>query len=201
MKRKPINWQEVRVRLKENQVSLEKGSGEDPERLEKAYRLRASQLAARNSQILPDSQSFPVLVCLAQDERYGVRLSEVVEIIPFGACKPVPGAPPEMLGVIDVRGEIRSVLYLARLLGLPIPQERQNTGLILMIRKVNHQIGLYVDAVEQILRLSPDRIIPPDETNLSLPSQFVEGLTTDTLIILNIKTLLSHPLFSGEPSL
>jgi purine-binding chemotaxis protein CheW len=53
------------------------------------------------------------------EDRYGIELTDVREVVPEPRLTPVPGAPPAVLGVVNLRGEVVPVLDTAQLLGLP----------------------------------------------------------------------------------
>jgi purine-binding chemotaxis protein CheW len=53
------------------------------------------------------------------EDRYGIELTDVREVVPEPLLTPVPGAPAAVLGVVNLRGEVVPVLDTARLLGLP----------------------------------------------------------------------------------
>src|SRR5437879_4642246 len=113
-----INWAEVKQRLNESQLALDKARADDPERLESVYRQRAAQLADRRAQVSGPVSALRVLVFGLGTERYALEFADLVEMLPFARCTPVPGGPAQLLGVANIHGEIRSVLDLGRLLEL-----------------------------------------------------------------------------------
>ncbi|WP_295456698.1 chemotaxis protein CheW [uncultured Thiodictyon sp.] len=85
---------------------------------------------------------------------------QVVEILPLVPIHGVPGAPPALAGVIEVRGTIWSVLRLADLLGrVPGPVTRQ--AAILLGRAADMESGLLVDGVDDVLEVAEDSILAP----------------------------------------
>jgi purine-binding chemotaxis protein CheW len=52
-------------------------------------------------------------------DRYGIELTDVREVVPDPRPEPVPGAPPAVLGVVNLRGDVVPVIDTAQLLGLP----------------------------------------------------------------------------------
>jgi purine-binding chemotaxis protein CheW len=57
------------------------------------------------------------LVVGVDDGRYAVPVSSVREVIRVGRLTPIPGAPPAVVGITNVRGEILPVLDAGALLG------------------------------------------------------------------------------------
>ena len=53
----------------------------------------------------PSPLGLPVLIFRLAQELYAIELEEVAETLPFERCTPVPGSPPQFLGVINLRGE------------------------------------------------------------------------------------------------
>src|SRR5688500_10429476 len=117
--RKRIDWESAKKRLRESDLALEQVLITSPERLHAAFLKRAAQLAARTSETTAGAAARSVLCFTLGQERYGIVLSDLSEIMPMGVSTPVPGAPTELIGVINLRGEIRAVLDLGRLLSLP----------------------------------------------------------------------------------
>ena len=91
-----------------------------------------------------------------------LRAHNLLEILPFSTPHFVPGCPPVIEGVIDVRGDIASVLRLGDLLGLAhAPPERG--GAILLGAALEIRGGLRVDRVIDVLDLPEEAIqAPPD---------------------------------------
>lgn len=78
---------------------------------------RTALLARRGREERRALPGIPVLVCSCGDERYGLPLDAVAQVLPARACTPVPGAPPALLGVIALSGAVVGVLGLGRALG------------------------------------------------------------------------------------
>jgi len=63
--------------------------------------------------------TMPYLLVRVADEEYALPVEHVREVARDGKTAPVPGAPPAVLGVRNVRGEVLPVIDLAGVLGLP----------------------------------------------------------------------------------
>jgi chemotaxis signal transduction protein len=105
----------------------------------------------------------------------------------------VPGSPPQFLGVISLRGELRAVLDTARLLGLPERPDREQ-GFVLMLRRQGREIGLRVDRIDEM------GVVRQEEVSVSGQSRYTTGIAPGTLIMLNVDAVLAT-VFSEEESL
>ena len=185
---KNFNWEHVRERLREGQVAAETGS-RDRDRIEEVYRARAARLALRRA-AADTSVTVGALVFALGPERYAIELEDLVEVLPCSGYTPVPGAPPELLGVINLRGEIRPVLDLARVLALPKGAER-DSGFLLLLRQQNREVALRVDQVEKIRLLRSGELVNPGQNGTYLATRYLKAVTSDTVMLLSTEALLS----------
>jgi purine-binding chemotaxis protein CheW len=101
--------------------------------------------------------------------RYAVDIRYVTEIEREYRITPVPGLPGWVLGVINLHGEIVSVVDLARFLRVDLPAAPRPPGMLLVAHAGAQQIGLMVDRVEHIVPYSADELLsPPFETGPDL---------------------------------
>lgn len=188
-----INWDQARSRLLASDRALQESLFASPQRIETAYRQRAVRLAAGQAERAPVSAVLPVLVFRLADERYALELKELAEVLPFARCAPVPGGPPQFLGVINLRGELRAVVDLARLL-VPSANGNRDSGFVLMLRRPGREIGLKVDRIEQLDE------IRREELSLPAPGNHVKGIAGGRLMLLDIDQVVAG-IFSQEESL
>ena len=73
----------------------------------------------------------------------------MTEVFPYGGCTAIPGCAPALLGVINVRGDIRPVADLRELLELP-PAEDRPAGYVVMVRHRDRVIGVRIETVEGV---------------------------------------------------
>jgi purine-binding chemotaxis protein CheW len=192
MRRAAIDWDSVRSRLRASERALEGAMAESPERIESAYHERAVRLAKRQVEHGRVSVALPVLVFRLAQERYAIELKDVAEVIPFTRCTPVPGAPPQFAGVISLRGELRAVLDLGRLLAVSESTD-SDSRFVLMLRRQGQEIGLKVDRIEEL------GAIQPQELSSGTPGSYVKGIAPGTLMLLSVDAVLAG-VFSIEES-
>ncbi|MDO8606661.1 MAG: chemotaxis protein CheW [Phaeospirillum sp.] len=155
---------------------------------------RTRRLAAPRGIVADGPKGIDVLNCRIASERYGVALDSLSEVMPLGSWTPVPGQPQYLLGVTNLRGEIRPVLDLHSLLGLEPPAADARTWVI-FIDDEGAEIGLRVDALERIVALDPATLTNPQNSGNGLPQRFVTGIGpgcgSDALILLDTRQILA----------
>jgi purine-binding chemotaxis protein CheW len=198
MSQKRIDWDEVKRRLAVSQEALERALAPTAADLEALYRDRAAQLARRRDRDVLPNAGWRVLEFTLRTERYALPFADLVELLPFTGCTPVPAGPAPLLGVLNVHGALRSVVDLARLLELPGDAEAAG-GYVLLLSCGKRQAALRVDGLERSRLLPPADVTAPAETETgALP--FLQGLTPDGVRMLNTDALLNHALFRATLS-
>jgi purine-binding chemotaxis protein CheW len=188
----------VRSRVRSSERALEEAMTETPERIEAAYRLRANRLAKGRAEHAPRAPGLPVLVFRLGQDRYAIEIKTVIEALRLERCTPVPGSPPVFAGVIGLRGELRTVLDLARLLASSAraPEHRESTDtdscFVILLRWQGQEIGLKVDRIEEL------REIRPEELSLPAEGKFVTGLAPGMLMLLSVDAVLAEVLSHRE---
>ena len=110
-------------------------------------------------------------------QEFCVDIMSVREIRGWSPATPLPQTPDYMKGVINLRGAVLPIMDLAARLGLPatVPSER---SVIIVVQVVDQLVGLLVDAVSDILSISPDQIQPTPDVACDQVKTFVRGLIT-----------------------
>jgi purine-binding chemotaxis protein CheW len=109
----------------------------------------------------------------AGGEHYALPIQQVLEATDVGDVTPVPGAPPEVLGVFNLRGQVLPVIDLRALLGLA---EAASPERIVVAEQGDRRAGLAVEAIIAVDEL-------PDASEAAT-SEFVAGaaLVGDDLV-------------------
>lgn len=174
-----------------NAAALSDMSTAEQNVIDEVYRRRARRLAARQATATV-TQTWSVLVFGLGTERYAIPLSDLAEVLPYRACTAVPGAPPAVVGVVNVRGEIKVVADLRRLLALPAGGDPA-TGYVLMLRQKDLAIGFKVDRVEQVRQIDPAQLVSASDGGAPIAgSRFAKALTADTVMLLDTAAALAE---------
>ena len=186
-----IDWDEVHGRVEAAraalEASLQKGSAERRQILKE----RAKVMARAPEQEAAGARLEVVEFKLA-DETYAFEPIHVREVRPLQGLTPLPCTPPFVRGVVNVRGQILSVVDLKKFFDLP---DRGLTDLnrILILHSAEMEFGVLADAI------AGTRRIRLSELQLSLPTltdvrhDYLKGVTGERTVILDAEKLLSNP--------
>jgi purine-binding chemotaxis protein CheW len=113
-------------------------------------------------------------------QRYAVTLSCVREVIRCGDVTPVPGAPAEVLGIVNLRGQIVAVLDGRNRLGLPAAAESEfvESGRIVVLENDGGVVGMRIDAIGDMLQLDASEIAAPPPGRAPRRDDPVSGVVT-----------------------
>jgi len=155
---------------------------------------RASQYAqpSKQQQIYQQEQEevYQLLTFDLGAERYGIDVTVVTRVRAINKLTRVPGAQSFYRGVVNVRGQIITVLDLRILLALGIDTTEIPPELV-VVKHGNLEIAILADHVSDVERIPVDVIEPVE-------MQYARGVTLGRLVVLDIEQLLSDErLFVG----
>ena len=112
-----------------------------------------SALEDREVPVLPD---FPSRVCVftIDDGYYAVDLRHIREVLPIESITPIPGMPPVVIGMTNVRGSVVPIVDLRLLLGL---RPRQLPPFAVVLRHEGYELAVLVDRSPEIMTVRPDQ--------------------------------------------
>lgn len=143
------------------------------------------ELAIREAKTTDTSQILQLVTFNLGGEEYAVDILKVQEINRMKEITRVPNAPHYVEGVINLRGKVIPVVCLRRFFGMPAEEDRMKQKIMIMdIQGVT--IGLIVDSVSEVLRISSSIVEPPPEMTYSVNTKFISGIAKldERLIIL-----------------
>lgn len=109
------------------------------------------------------------------DQRiYGLPLQHVAEITPFRELNQLPHMPKAVDGILDLRGRVIPVVNLRVRMSLP-PLEAGRVGTILVLDLAGAATGLLVDAVEAVVSVPAEDLVPASPLLAGLDGAWVEG--------------------------
>lgn len=122
-------------------------------------------------------------------ERYGIELACVREVCPLKELTPVPGTPAFVLGIINLRGEIFTVIDLKRFFDLPA------TGItelnkVLILDSAEMRLGILADAIRGVRRIARAELSAAMPTLTGARAEYLRGVTGERLIVLDAAKIL-----------
>ncbi len=119
------------------------------------------------------------------NEVYGINIGTVREIIRMQTVTYVPDSPGFVECVINLRGRVIPVVDLRKRFGLPVT-DATNESRVLVVDISGDDIGVIVDAVTEVQRISEDSIEPTTTLVTTEDSYYIEGIAKvdDQLLIL-----------------
>ncbi len=117
-------------------------------------------------------------------EEFGVEILKVQEINRMVEITRVPQAPHYVEGVINLRGKVIPIIDLRKRFSLDVKEYDKNTRIVVV--DINGNImGMIVDAVSEVLRLSSSTIEPPPEIVTGVNAEYIKGVAKleDRLLI------------------
>jgi len=127
------------------------------------------------------------------NEFYGVDIAAVEGIIKMQAITAVPHAPSFVEGVTNLRGAVLPVIDLRRRFGLPQAPSTKDSRIV-NVAIGSRKVGMVVDGVSEVLRVSDEAIEPPSPLLITAASTFVSGVAKVAerlIILLDLNKVLS----------
>lgn len=128
-------------------------------------------------------------------ERYGIESRFVREVARLTRFTPVPGTPPFVLGVTNLRGEILALFDLRHLLGV-VAEGVTDLGRIVVLGEHRREFGLLADAASEILYVAGTSLA---QMETAWGRIYVRGVSPDGVIVLSGEALLSDPRLTIDP--
>jgi purine-binding chemotaxis protein CheW len=162
-----------------------------PDEKKNILRARARLLAKEPDQVAEGEAALEVVEFLLAHERYGLESSYIREVYPLKEVTPVPCTPPFVLGIINLRGQILSVIDLKKFFNLP--DQPVASHKVIVVYTAEMELGILVDAVLGVRTIPAGQIQPSLFTSSGIAEAYLRGLTSERLIILDIAKILSDP--------
>jgi len=128
------------------------------------------------------------------NETYGINVMQVQEVLRYSDIAPVPGAPPYVLGIINLRGNVVTVIDTCQRFGLSPIEITDNTRIVI-IETQQQVIGILVDSVAEVVYLKQSEIETTPNVGNEESAKFIQGVTHregELLILVDLNKLLGE---------
>ena len=148
--------------------------GTDTAQLKSERVLESIRQTQRSKEVVDvEMELIKVVVFVSGGTRYGFYGSDIREILPACAISWVPGLPPYLPGLINIRGDIESVIDLCQFLGSEAADS--DNRLIAMAVKGNFRSGILIDSIDDVMDIPLHAIQPPLGTLTGVARDLVAG--------------------------
>jgi purine-binding chemotaxis protein CheW len=169
---------------------LPENAAPPPDQPKALLEARARALAAEPRS--PRADSVEILEFGLVDEHYAVQTVWVREVLPLRNLTPLPGNPAWVLGIINVRGKIISVLDIKKFFELP-EKGLSELDKVIVLGDGTMEFGVLADFIEGIGLIQTDDLQRPLPTLTGIRAEYLMGITRQRAVVLDGGKLLTDP--------
>lgn len=198
-----VDWEAVRRQMDEANQNLKSSEDISPAALEQAWARRSAKIAHKTQEEQP-GDTIQVAIIGLDNELYGLDVHHIFEIRALESITFVPRVSAWVLGVVNWRGRILSVIDLRRFLGLPsnhLETKTKNTRRLIVVQAGEMEVGIRADEVFLIESIPVSKIRADAGDTSGINPEFVDGIftrvgqdeTQQVMVLLNLPALLAAP--------
>ncbi|MCW8956768.1 MAG: chemotaxis protein CheW [Gammaproteobacteria bacterium] len=128
------------------------------------------------------------------NETYGINVMLIQEVLRITDIAPVPGAPDYVIGIINLRGNVVTVIDTRMRFGLP-PRDFDDATRIVIIETENQTVGIVVDSVSEVVDIYSNEIETAPNVGNDETARYIEGVVSrgeELLILVDLNKLLTE---------
>lgn len=179
-----VNWDEIRNKV--NSVLNENLSQDE---ILSILKERAQALSAEKNNDINKKEYIEIIEFSLASETYGIETKFIREVFPLKNYTSLPGLPPFVLGIMNVRGQIISVIDLKKFFNLP-EKGLGDLNKVIIIKNERMEFGILADIIIGTLSVSTDSIQNSPISENELGSTYIKGATAGHIIILDTVKIL-----------
>ncbi|MCL9799375.1 chemotaxis protein CheW [Pseudomonas sp. rhizo66] len=137
------------------------------------------------------------------NETYGINVMRVQEVLRYTEIAPVPGAPSYVLGIINLRGNVVTVIDTRQRFGLHSGEISDNTRIVI-IEADKQVVGIMVDSVAEVVYLRQSEIETAPNVGNEESAKFIQGVcnkNNELLILVELDKMMSEEEWSELESI
>jgi purine-binding chemotaxis protein CheW len=186
------DWIEMKRRLQDAQSAVERKFTPSAEETRRVLKARARTLARESAKTEPTDERLEVLEFALADEKYGIESSYVREVFSLKELTALPCTPSFVLGLVNVRGQILSVIDIKKFFDLP-DQDRMGRNKVIVVHTDRLELGILADAVLGVSLIPLTDLQPSLPTLTGVRADYLRGVTKEPMVVLDGQKLLSSP--------
>lgn len=184
-----IDWEEIHRRIGAVNTAIESGWALGPDDRRRILKERAV-LLARETTMKEEGDSIEIVKFLLANEHYGIESRFIREVYPLRDYTPLPGVPPFVLGLLNVRGRIISMIDIKKFFDMP-EKGIGDLNKVIIVHNDNMEFGILADAILGVERIAVGDIGPPLPTLTGIREEYLQGVTGGRTAILDAARILA----------
>jgi len=137
------------------------------------------------------------------DETYGINVMQIQEVLRYSEIAPVPGAPHYVLGIINLRGNVVTVIDTRTRFGLSQAEVSDQTRIV-VLELEGQVVGVLVDSVAEVVYLKESEIETAPNVGNDESARFIQGVCNkngELIILVEFEKMLSEEEWAEMASL
>ena len=185
-----ISWEDIKKQLEPGNQLHKNNRLLSKEQTQKILRDRAKAFAKEPTDTAGTGNTIEVIQFSLAYEAYGIETLYVREVFPLKELTPLPSTPAFLLGITNVRGKIFPVMDIKKFFNLP---EKGLTDLnkLIILHNENLELAVLADLITGVTYVDLSALQPPMPTLTGIRIDFLKGVTTNGVIILDGNKILT----------
>lgn len=148
-----------------------------------------ARLLAQPPEQAADADTIEVVTLLLAYETYAIETAYVREVYPLKDLTPLPCTPAFVAGIVNVRGQVLSVIDLRKLFELPI-QGLTDLNKVVIVSDGDMEFGILADAILDVRNIPQHELQPGLPTLTGVREDYLKGIAAERLAVLDAEKLL-----------
>ncbi|QDQ26573.1 purine-binding chemotaxis protein CheW [Chitinimonas arctica] len=187
-----IDWTSVHAQMARAEQALQREFEPDEAVRDAVLQARARALAQVPAAEGVEGEQMELVEFRLAHEHYGLETRLVREVYPLRELGLLPCVPPFVLGIINLRGQIVSVIDLKRFFGLPL-QGLPDMNKVILLEDGAMRFGLLADQIIGVRSVALADLQPSLPTLNGVRAEYLRGVAPDRLVVLDALKLIHDP--------
>ncbi|MDO8464170.1 MAG: chemotaxis protein CheW [Gallionella sp.] len=188
--KKSIDWSEVKQRLETARVAIERIWAPTADETRRVLEERAKALAREPARAEAADEWIEIVEFTLAHEHYAIASEHVREVYPLEELTPLPCTPTFVLGIVNLRGEILSIIDIKEFFDLP-KKGLTDLNKVIVLESEDMMFGIVADAIGGVRRILRADIQPSLPTLTGIREDYLQGVTAERVVVLDAGKLLS----------
>ena len=137
------------------------------------------------------------------EETYGINVMQIQEVLRYTEIAPVPGAPDYVIGIINLRGNVVTVIDTRKRFGLCDTEVSDHTRIVVL--EIEGQVvGVLVDSVAEVVYIKQSEVETAPNVGNDESARFIQGVCNkngELIILVEFEKMLSEGEWSDMSAL